>query len=291
MKRFGLILALVLCASSAFAAIQAPPSYAWNYTWSFTSGLEGWTKATGGGNWVDAAVQPYGPTLPDGSFSGAGGNNLYAPDGTRFAFDVTALNLKANRSATPTDNNGFVLQADVYIPNMAPLTGFPNGNPGNGLEKFGIGFDFKSGTTYKTAWIRGNMGEDNIIMKDRTWDNVDRRTGEYYYLDGPGTVKADWWDGWVTMVYDYGYTTKGKMTAYCYVPWDANGAGAWHMTAQYEVGDWALQSIIVGSVTNTNSWSQGQIDNVKFAYVPEPASLLALGTGLMGLFGAIRRRK
>ena len=104
---------------------------------------------------------------------------------------------------------------------------------------------------------------------------------------------------WTTIQIDYGYTVAGKWSAY-YTACEGNGAG-------WAAGSWqticsdkdvhpsdAFPTIRIGGVPVPlygGSWSQAQYDNVKLQVVPEPSGLIALGSGLVGIFGFIRRKR
>ena len=138
---------------------------------------------------------------------------------------------------------------------------------------------------------RGNP--DGVRVKDKAWDNTNRERS--WLMEEAGKTKTDptYWDKWVTVQLMYNWNNSGKFTAAVYTPWDSgvqDGPG-WYEFAQYDVHPTAAnrfyQTLQIGAVVpDASSWTQTQIDNVKF--VPEPAtmSLLALGG-----FGLLRRRR
>ena len=281
MKRLVILLALVFCASAAMA-VPNLAAYDWNLEYDFSDGLQGWTSVSGAGYWVNPATDPYGPMLPDNDVSGAGGGNVYTPDASRFFMDLSALQLKGRTG------RGIAVTAKLYVPNLRPLSGFTWGYPGNALKSAGIQINQSGG---KVAYIEGDNDHGGWVAKDTAWDNSSRRTTEWI-LEETTSPDALWWDDWVTVLYDYGYTTTDRWTAWVQVPWDTPmGDAGWYQcgTTDYQTSD---RDILGVSIGGSSSWTQTQIDDVKIAYlIPEPGSLLALGTGLLGLVGMIRRRK
>lgn len=297
---------LVFLAAAALV-LASTPSFA-GLSWNFDSGLDGWTI---GGNanakWVDPALEPSGPTLPDGGASGAGGGNLYLPDG-----GYIRLDLSSQLAGGKTER--WYLQADIYVPNLRPLTGFaPWGYPGNEITKAGV-----FGMSATSLWGIGAEGDydsgsgdsdfgsaEYINYPADSWQGVpqDGAAPPAWILEGTG-ADTGWWDDWVTLSIDYSYTTAGVCTVQMTVPWDTpvgvagtytiytgplmppNGLGWWM--------DDDISRIQVGSNPNYASWTQAQFDNVYFDspdLVPEPGSFIALGVGMVGLLGAVRRRK
>ena len=116
---------------------------------------------------------------------------------------------------------------------------------------------------------------------------------------------SEWWDDWVSLEIDYSYTTPGTVSCYITIPWDwvLGSAGTFEiysgpLLSPTAAGWWAdddIDTIVVGSNYNYNSWTQAQVDNVYFdspdLIIPEPGSILALSAGLLGFAGLIRRRK
>ncbi len=272
MKKAIGILAILAIAATAQAAVYTGP---WLLTWDFSNGTQGWTKVAGPGYWVDPNNEPNGPMLPDGGVSGAGAQNLYSPDGTRWQYTLS------------TQYNEWVLQADFYVPNLMPLN-IHSDLPGNGIQGTGVGAINQYG-----KWIgaggRGNP--DGVRVKDKAWDNNNRERS--WLMAEDGVPKANMWDKWVTIQLMYNWQGSGKFTAAVYTPWDSpvhNGPG-WYEFAQYDIhpnaADRLYQIIQIGAVVpDASSWTQTQIDNVKF--VPEPAALLLLGLGTIPM---LRRRR
>lgn len=262
-------------------AVQAGAVYTgpWTQTWDFNDGTQGWSKVAGPGYWVDPAVYPSGPPLPDGGFSGAGGGNLYSPDGTLWELTISPTQM-------------FVLQADFYVPNLMPLN-IHTYLPGNGIQGTGVGAVNMYG---KVIGAGGRHNPDGIRVKDKSWDNTNRERS--WIMEEAGVPKENMWDKWVTVQLQYNLNNDGKFRMFFYTPWDSyvhEGPG-W-----YELGEWAIHpgggdnitwyKIRLGAtVPDASSWTQTQIDNAKL-YIPEPGSIVVLGTGLIGIAGLIRRRK
>jgi len=270
------VVALVLCASMAQAG-WAP------LVWNFDDGLQGWTL---GGNaaakWVDPAVEPNGPNLPDGAPSGGGAGNLYLPDKGYAELDVSAYNL-----GNGAGRLGFALTAKVYIPNLSPLTGFNYGYPGNMAHNAGIAAVRSDG---KGMFITGEISNGRMRAKDWTWDNTSR--GPKWTIEGMPGQEATWWDKWVTVSFDYNFSVKGKWNAAVYIPWSGpvHTAG-WQTLAENITcnGDIQFVKLRLGSFGG-DSWTQAQFDEVHLCVVPEPGSMLALATGLVGFAGLVRRK-
>jgi hypothetical protein len=192
-------------------------------------------------------------------------------------------------SMTATDH--FVVQVDAYLPNLMPLN-INTYLPGNGLQNAGIGAI--SDLEFKHIYVAGR-NPDGVKIRDHAWNNTDQSRS--WLFEEAGVAKADMWDDWVTMQLVYNLNGSGKFTGYVYTPWDSgvhDGPG-WYAFAEYDIHPEAAKrfysTLILGSVVpGTNSWTQTQFDNVKL-YVPEPGTFVALGTGLLGLLGMVRRRK
>lgn len=263
---------LCACVTSAQAFVYTGP---WLQTWDFNNGTQGWNLVQGSGYWVDPASLPDGPTLPDGGVSGGGASNLYCPDGARYQFNL----------AQPVKS--FIVQVDVYVPNLMPLS-INTYLPGNGLQNAGVGAI--SQLENKHRYIAGR-NPDGFKMRDHSWDGTDRSRS--WLLEEAGVAKEDMWDDWVTLQFAYNWKGSGMYTAAVYTPWDTNvhdGPG-W-----YEFGEYSghpmesmqyMDRLILGSVVPfSNSWTQAQFDNVRFA--PEPASSLLL---VLGSLLVVRHRR
>lgn len=275
-------LAALIAGLVSAAAMGAPYTGTWNQTWDFSTGLQGWALGTAGatGSWVDPAVSPSGPTLPDGGASNGGAANLYLPDKSYARIDVSACNL----GSTDYGRNGFVYQADVYIPNLRPLNGFNWDYPGNMNHQAGIGA--MRASDGKGIFAEGYINNGQVRVRDYTWDNSWQ--GPSWTMEETVSPDTLWWDKWITIQIDYSYSAPGKFSAYAYIPWTSPVAPAgWVTLATDRVCNLGDQFVTL-QLGGTASWTQAQFDNAKLAYLPEPAGLLLLG---LGAIAALRRRR
>lgn len=286
------ILTVLAALSCVAAATAAPYTGPWTHEWTFDAGPQGWTLAGPEASWVNPATHPNGPTLTDDTPSGAGAANLWLPSGSRALLNVVGWNLGNSLSG----QNGFVLQADIYVPNLRPRAGtlFAYDLPGNAFDQAGIAAVMADGSG---AFVEGFMGgqvhsggKGQTRARDNTAGNQTWRAATNYEFYQPGDTgypyDAGWWDDWVTVQLDYSYQVPGKYSAWVYIPWLTAAAqpgttpgwlpitpGAFDCGAAA-----AFQQFMLGGA---NSYTQAQWDNVKLVYVPDPATVLGLGFGVL----------
>lgn len=287
---------LALSASGAMAAL----------TWDFETGMQGWTWSTARPNSVPGQWIAPGPPpeiVGGQGIYGAPGGNIYAPgDANTQAtaeYDLSSLLVGGKTSR-------FFLQADIYIPNLRPLTGFPNAYPGMTNQNAGI---YALPANNWGVGVFGKPQKGSQVYLDYTADDSwPERRNDWYMEEwsGGSAVSPDtlWWNKWITVQLDYGFTTPGQVTVKYNLPWTTyNNNSGWltlYSGAIYP-NAWAaggrdFTRIAIGSNINTagTPWTKSQFDNVIFDspdLVPEPSSVLALGAGMLGLAGALLRRR
>lgn len=286
-----LAVAISLLATAASAAWQ-PNQILPAIVWDFNTGTQGWTFVNPGppynnGLWVDPAVYPSGPPLPDGDVSHGGAGNLYLSDHAIATLDVSSYNL-----GYLNGRQGFQLMADIYIPNLRPLAGFNYGYPGNMNHNAGIGAT-RNGDG-KEMYIAGDIFNGRQVVKDRTWDNVKR--GPQWIMEDNATPDTLWWDKWITVAFDYNFSTPGKFNAAVYIPWSGpvHTAG-WQTLAEnidLNPGGVYFSGLKLGS-QDGDSWTQAQFDNVRLTLLPIPEPVFFQMGALIGMggLGLLRLRR
>jgi len=290
----ALVAMLGLCATAATAALQ----------YDFEDGMQGWywyhgtdTRITFiDGEWVMPGVQP--DLIP--GVMGASGGNLFCPaDNNGRAIAMLDLSDKLVGGVT----SSYLFRADVYIPNLRPARGFPWNYPGMTNQYSGIGA-LMAGTDWGTmVWGRPDKGTQVYI--DYTGSSWAEKRATDWIMEEVTSPDTLWWNQWITLEIDWNYSVAGNVIARVFIPWQSpmGPAGRWWTmyNGAIEMGPGAVRPVnisrlMVGACPTTAKapWSKSQFDNVYFDspdLVPEPGSLLALGSGLLGLLGVVRRRK
>lgn len=265
-----LLLAAALLVIGASAANAQYTDNIWMQTWDFNDGTQGWTGSAG-----------IGPGGQMGTFfwdNATGGGSLAVGDNATWELPYLF-------KFGATHNPKFVLQADVLF--LAANT-FQ-----------GHSIALLRGDNRGPSLGGGNGGNYAAQGRDRSWDNTNR-SANFVYGQGSPAVNT-----WFTVQIDYGWTTPGRMRFWIYSPinTDRQLAGTW-----WELTPGNIKNVNPDAITTftklalghaygangydtagSQAWGQSRWDNVKI--VPEPGSIVALGAGLIGMAGMIRRKK
>jgi hypothetical protein len=284
MGRLTLLAVLLLLVTGTQAGAWVPDLSPGGTTWDFAGGTQNWSVyGNAAAHWVDPAVEPGGPVLPDGDTSHAGADNLFLPDSAKADLDVTSRML-----GNGPGKRGFQLLARCYIPNLRPVTDFSHDLPGNMNHGAGIGAFRADG---KGVCVFGDITYGSQRVRDTSWDSTNR--GPSWTMEELTEPDSLWWDDWIILALDYSYSTPGYYNAAIFIPWESPRGGPGWITLAEGIGcnpDVHFVTLRAGSVTIGSSWTQAQFDDVWLKQAPEPASVLALGAGLIGFVGMLRRR-
>jgi len=301
LKRLISLAAVALLVLSATAALAA-------LTFDFETGMQGWQWYHGpdsripyaDGEWVAPGSKP--TLVGDPLIEGASGGNIFCPGDS--ASRATAY-LDLAGICTNGKTGSFFLQADVYIPNLRPLTGFANDYPGMMNQFCGIGA-LPTASEWGT-WIKGKPSIGSQVFVDYVGDSWTEYKQSWYMEDwtGGAYLQPDslWWNTWITLQLDFNYSQPGQVIANYYIPWTTyNGKTGWLTlrSGAIDTATWGptheYNKIVLGCnvTTGETPWSKSQFDNVIFDspdIIPEPGSLTALGAGLAAMAGAVLRRR
>jgi hypothetical protein len=255
--RKPILIACLWLGLAAPLAVCQPPPVSFNHIYDFHDGSQGWVVSpnpNGIARWVDPAVDPQGPVLPNSKVSGAGAGNLYLPDGSAAVLYLSDLGLQNG-----TDR--FVLQMDVFIPNLRPLgmcerpasckLGHDGGNPD---PNYGQCFCDNCSLVFVDCGYAGNMNDRAGFMafgskslsligdignaRQTLWDGTVYHssmndcpgplwvmeqyldachTSVYPYNDFP--LNACWWNQWITVYLDYNWSSPGRIVSWARIPW------------------------------------------------------------------------
>jgi hypothetical protein len=295
------------CTLIALVAIATGPAFA-ALTWNFDDGMQGWTIVntpagtnTTVGKWVAPGeqIQLASDTLGNPIYSTAPGGNVYLPgDGNGKPAAIYDLTSKLKNGKTQS----FMLQADVWLPNLRPLN-FRNNYPGITDQNSGIAAYGINGTT-NSDWgvtMGGDLAQGGLFYKDYTSDAWTRHLKSWCLEDKNAAPTYDsMWNCWIKLKMDWNYSEPGKVIASAFIPFDnyVGNANQWITvwSGPIESSTWYLRPLNVNRIgigsflKGDGPWSKSQIDNVIFDspdLIPEPATLMLLGLGGLAL---LRRR-
>ncbi len=307
---------LVMAAAAALVVALAVPASAqylvpWYPTWSDNfdwvvpggniAGNRGWVQC---GGTVNASLR--GSLAP--TSDGVSGNKAaLQPSGTRAVMKKDLRYLNYNNSSYysgmvsawiydpyPTDSNGVLLtsQVDTRVGVLSDTGGWAIAGDG-GYMTYALAAGI---TDTRGAYWTTYASSGFVVMNGGGTGGISTVTGYTLTTVGLDPAPRRPYAGWNEMLIAwYGDPVAGTMSADIYINIDWNDP---RPNARLDAGSGVPRynnlkrfvGLYVGSgnTFGTNAW----VDDIAFyAPFPEPSSIVALGTGVLGLMGLILRRK
>lgn len=125
-------------------------------------------------------------------------------------------------------------------------------------------------------------------------DGVSAASGTgYSFTPGPAAPRI--WNSWSSVIIRWSFLNDPGGGGRARIQWFVNQTWTPNMTLQFDstTNRWAnthdIAGVFIGSLYSQSNPTT--YDSVEFHFIPEPSSLLALGGGIIGLLGLIRRRR
>ncbi len=230
-----------------------------------------------------------------------GGGSLYLPGSDFNGDESVAERTIASITGLPTSAS-IVMQVDVYVPNLLPLSGFRHDNayPGNHLESAGFCLlrdDMEGMCLEGCNGSGGPSGHENYngFLRFRDFTGSAGNTWQYPTCCGGKRImelegswptcnnttnmdKTAWWDSWITLYINYNYSKADEVYVWAYIPWNyprpdctivGSGSGWIELVRRPLTGNgFGAQNWSKISLGGKFSWTQAQWDNVKLAIQP-----------------------
>lgn len=245
---------VMFAAVLAMAALVSTPLFAFTWTDNFESGLGAWSIASG---CAALSVSTAANTTPGGSRSAHIDNNTFGKE-----YHNLGQNLTGNWSYS------FNLLDDGNYNAYGEIRGY-------------TGTGTYAGNTLVQDIIAGSMGYSGAGLNGELYNSA-RYQGRFILATGSSgwfNLNATRSAGWHTFTIT---RTNGVET------WYVDGVADRSFT---NVTDSGMGVVVIGAAANGPN--NAFFDDVKVTNVltPEPASLLTMGAGLIGLAGIIRRKR
>jgi len=318
MKKVLFLIAVLTVCLAASAMAQVPSGYipsGW-YTYEFSDTFDGYavpgpTPGTvdiaGLGGWVKGSTATQSGKVVDKVAESLSPDHYYQQVAS--VKSQAVRNMKGLNSGNKTYKVG-AITAWVYDPKL-PSSSTTDTRVGFTSDITPMGSDIAKNITANITSGSGLTGDYNYWRGQWSYsafslDGVTTPAGGagYTFTIGPAAPRVL---GWSFAMLTWNFT-------YVNVPGQAPKASALHVeyfiNPKFDGSDvanmaldvttastrWANSANVGGMVMgsyNTSCTKPGRIDSVYFGgeVVPEPAGLMALGTGMIGLLGLIRRRK
>ena len=248
---------LVIAAIIAVVALTTAPVFAFTWTDNFEAGVGNWTAAAG---CSALGLSTLANATPGGAYSARVGDH---------AFDKSYHNLGTQLSGTWSTSFNILDDSNYNV------YGEMRGYTGNGNY---------AGNTMVQDIVAGSMSfTAGVAMTGEVYDST-KYQGRYILATGANgwfNLNATRTAGWHTFTIT---RTNGAVT------WYVDGVADRSFTNVTDSGMGVVTIGAAASGTNNSFFDDVKVTTDLTPSVPEPGSLLALGAGLVGMIGMLRRK-